>query len=219
MASQAAPVLHHATTKRGVVWWYVRIPSRLSQARQARKFFRTEPEAIRFAASLARQGASLAGAFLKFSEREKAVILRCVARVGGVDNLERAADAFALRRPLGSKPLGGVMDELLQLKVQSGKRPRYIEALTSSFKRFCVRDKHSGRLTMPGYDALNDLLGAIDPAAYAQALTAFLQAHAGLLPRSLALDGKSVGNGRCGLIHHAVPSRRRTPRRHDGGPR
>ena len=28
-----------------------------------------------------------------------------------------------------------------------------------------VRDKHSGRLTMPGYDALNDLLGAIDPAA------------------------------------------------------
>jgi hypothetical protein len=63
-----------------------------------------------------------------------------------------------------------------------------------------VRDKHSGRLTMPGYDALNDLLGAIDPAAYARALTAFLQTHAGLLPRSLALDGKSVGNGKCGLI-------------------
>lgn len=63
-----------------------------------------------------------------------------------------------------------------------------------------VRDKHSGRLTMPGYDALNDLLGAIDPAAYARAITAFLQAHAGRLPRSLALDGKSVGNGRCGMI-------------------
>jgi hypothetical protein len=63
-----------------------------------------------------------------------------------------------------------------------------------------VRDKQSGRLTMPGYDALNDLLGAIDPAAYARALTAFLQAHAGLLPRSLALDGKSVGNGKCGMI-------------------
>jgi len=63
-----------------------------------------------------------------------------------------------------------------------------------------VRDKHSGRLKMPGYDALNDLLGAMDPAAYARALTAFLQAHAGLLPRSLALDGKSVGNGKCGMI-------------------
>ncbi len=64
----------------------------------------------------------------------------------------------------------------------------------------CVRDKQSGRLTMPGYDALNDLLGAMDPAAYARALTAFLQAHAGRLPRSLALDGKSVGNGKCGMI-------------------
>jgi hypothetical protein len=63
-----------------------------------------------------------------------------------------------------------------------------------------VRDKQSGRLTMPGYDALNDLIGAIDPEAYGRALTAFLQAHAGLLPRSLALDGKSVGNGKCGMI-------------------
>ena len=64
----------------------------------------------------------------------------------------------------------------------------------------CVRDKQSGRLTMPGYDALNDLLGAINPAAYARALTAFLQAQAGLLPRSLALDGKNVGHGKCGMI-------------------
>jgi hypothetical protein len=32
------------------------------------------------------------------------------------------------------------------------------------------------------------------------AVTAYLQAHAGLLPRKLALDGKSVANGRCGMI-------------------
>lgn len=63
-----------------------------------------------------------------------------------------------------------------------------------------VRDRESGRLRMPGYDALNDLLGAIDPQAYARALTGWLQANAGLLPRSLALDGKSVGNGRFGMI-------------------
>jgi hypothetical protein len=62
------------------------------------------------------------------------------------------------------------------------------------------RDKQSGRLKMPGYDALNDLLAAVDPEAYARALTAWLQANAGVLPRSLALDGKSVGNGRCGMI-------------------
>jgi len=63
-----------------------------------------------------------------------------------------------------------------------------------------VRDKQSGRLKMPGYDALNDLLAAVEPQAYAQALTSWLQANAGVLPRSLALDGKSVGNGRCGMI-------------------
>jgi hypothetical protein len=35
----------------------------------------------------------------------------------------------------------------------------------------CVRDKQSGRLRMPGYDALNDLLGAIDPTAYARLMS------------------------------------------------
>jgi hypothetical protein len=63
-----------------------------------------------------------------------------------------------------------------------------------------VREKPGGGLKMPGYDALNDLLAAIEPAAYARALSAWLQAHAGLLPRSLALDGKSVGHGKCGMI-------------------
>ena len=63
-----------------------------------------------------------------------------------------------------------------------------------------VREKKSGRLKMPGYDAINDLLNKIDPAAYASALTAWLQANNGLLPRSLALDGKSIGNGKCGMI-------------------
>ncbi|MSU86025.1 MAG: transposase family protein [Pedosphaera sp.] len=80
---------------------------------------------------------------------------------------------------------------------------RRVACLTQNQRQalgLCVRDKHSRRLTMPGYDALKDLLGAIDSAAYAHALTAFLQAHAGLLPRSLALDGKSVGNGKCGMI-------------------
>ena len=63
-----------------------------------------------------------------------------------------------------------------------------------------VRDKQTRRLKMPGYDALNDLLAAVEPTAYARALTAWLQANAGVLPRSLALDGKSVGDGRCGMI-------------------
>ncbi len=63
-----------------------------------------------------------------------------------------------------------------------------------------VRDKKSGRLKMPGYDALNDLFNALDPHAYSQALTEWLQANSGILPRSLALDGKSIGDGKCGMI-------------------
>lgn len=63
-----------------------------------------------------------------------------------------------------------------------------------------VCDKASGRLKMPGYDALNDLFNAIDPHAYAKALTAWLQENNGLLPRSLAIDGKHIGDGKCGMI-------------------
>jgi hypothetical protein len=64
-----------------------------------------------------------------------------------------------------------------------------------------VREKDgSGRLKMPGYDALNDLMNKIDPNAYAEALTRWLQQNQGSLPQSLALDGKSIGNGKCGMV-------------------
>lgn len=63
-----------------------------------------------------------------------------------------------------------------------------------------VRDKRSKRLKMPGYDALNDLLACVDPVAYAKVLTRWLQSHQGVLPRSLAIDGKSVGDGSFGMI-------------------
>ena len=58
----------------------------------------------------------------------------------------------------------------------------------------------SGRLKMPGYDALNDLINNIDPVAFATALTRWLQDNQGILPQSLALDGKSIGNGKTGII-------------------
>jgi len=47
---------------------------------------------------------------------------------------------------------------------------------------------------MPGYDALNDFVNGVDPQQLAKALNAWLAAHQGLLPRSLALDGKEVGH-------------------------
>ena len=63
------------------------------------------------------------------------------------------------------------------------------------------RDKKSGRLTLPGYDAINDLVNAIDPASLAMALNAWLREHADLLPKSLSLDGKDLGSkGQLGAI-------------------
>jgi hypothetical protein len=58
----------------------------------------------------------------------------------------------------------------------------------------------SQRLKMPGYDALNDLIHKLDPKAYASALNGWLQATTGILPRSLASDGRSVGDSKCGMI-------------------
>jgi hypothetical protein len=55
------------------------------------------------------------------------------------------------------------------------------------------REKKSGRLKMPGYDALNDLVNAIDPLALARALNAWFAAHGDGLPKTLSLDGKDLG--------------------------
>jgi len=53
---------------------------------------------------------------------------------------------------------------------------------------------------MPGYDCLNDFMNQLDPQEFAQVLTEWLQANQGTLPASLAIDGKSIGNGKAGMI-------------------
>jgi hypothetical protein len=55
------------------------------------------------------------------------------------------------------------------------------------------RDK-SGRLAMPGYDAINDVINAIDPDKLAAALNTWLVANHDNLPQSLAIDGKDLGH-------------------------
>jgi hypothetical protein len=58
-----------------------------------------------------------------------------------------------------------------------------------------IRREPSGRLIMPGYDAINDLINAIDPKELAAALNAWLDANNDTLPKSLAIDGKDLGHG------------------------
>jgi hypothetical protein len=63
------------------------------------------------------------------------------------------------------------------------------------------RDKRSGRLVLPGYDAINDMVNAVDPVSLATALNAWLREHGDLLPKSLSLDGKDLGSkGQLGAI-------------------
>lgn len=71
------------------------------------------------------------------------------------------------------------------------------------------RCKKSHLLVMPGYDALNDLLNAVDPVSLAATLNQWLLTNSDLLPKTLAIDGKDLGGkGKLGAIvtlcHHAT---------------
>lgn len=63
------------------------------------------------------------------------------------------------------------------------------------------RSKATGRLTMPGYDAINDLVNKIDPKSMASAINNWLIEHSDSLPKTLAIDGKDLGGkGQLGSI-------------------
>lgn len=69
------------------------------------------------------------------------------------------------------------------------------------------RDKKSGLLKLPGYDALNDIVNQVNPNSLALGINQWLAAHSDLLPKSLAIDGKDLGGkGKLGAIvslcHH-----------------
>jgi hypothetical protein len=63
---------------------------------------------------------------------------------------------------------------------------------------------------VPGYFVYRDLLRTLDLDAFASALTNWLQAHAGQLPRTLAMDGKVIRE-KLGLIVTLVDAGEGTP--------
>lgn len=95
----------------------------------------------------------------------------------------------ALGLLMGGRDMKGIWGKVVKLS----QRQREMIGLK-------VRSKNSGLLRMPGYDCLNDFMNKLDPQAFAVVLTKWLQANQGTLPASLALDGKSIGNGRAGMI-------------------
>lgn len=62
----------------------------------------------------------------------------------------------------------------------------------------------------PGYFVYRDLLRALDLDAFARVLTTWLQAHAGQLPRTLAIDGKTIRD-HLGLVVTLVDTEEGTP--------
>ena len=61
------------------------------------------------------------------------------------------------------------------------------------------RRKDGSYRPIPSYSAFYNLLGQLDPGEYARALTAWMSAHEGTLPRQLAVDGKFLSNA-LGLV-------------------
>jgi hypothetical protein len=69
------------------------------------------------------------------------------------------------------------------------------------------RDKKSGLLRLPGYDALNDIINQVNPNSLARAINQWLAAHSDISLKNLAIDGKDLGGkGKLGAIvtlcHH-----------------
>ena len=95
----------------------------------------------------------------------------------------------ALGLMMGGRDMKSIWSKVL--KLSQGQRERI---------GLKVRSKKSGLLKMPGYDCLNDFMHKLDPQDFAMVLTSWLQANQGTLPASLALDGKSIGDGKLGMI-------------------
>ena len=63
------------------------------------------------------------------------------------------------------------------------------------------RHSVSGKLLLPGYDALNEIVNQVDPPALAWVINQWLAANSDLLPKSLAPDGKDLGGkGKLGAL-------------------
>lgn len=105
------------------------------------------------------------------------------------------------RHPKGRRHPHSAMLSLIALGLLQGARNakdiwRKVAPLNQAQRAaigLTVREKTPARrLKMPAYDALNDLLGVIDPKALSSTLSGWLSQRHGSLPRSLALDGKDI---------------------------
>lgn len=91
---------------------------------------------------------------------------------------------------------------LLAGKVHLAEIQRFGTRLSQSQRKAlgCWPKKGTPFYPVPTYTVLRDLLIALDLAAFADALTRWLQRQAGRLPASLALDGKTIRDHLGGIV-------------------
>jgi hypothetical protein len=108
---------------------------------------------------------------------------------------QRVVDPRAENRkfPLSSL-LAFIAMALLAGRKNLAEIQRYGQFLTPAQRRWLDWPLKKGTRVRvaPSYKALYNLLGKLDPHAFAEAMTSWLQHHHGRLPRALAVDGKWV---------------------------
>lgn len=113
------------------------------------------------------------------NRRHRLPTVLTIVAMGILMGLHRPADFLRLAQQLGAR-----QREALRYWLPPGRRTRQA----------------------PGKDAFYELLDRLDPHLFAAALTAWLGAHHGQLPRALALDGKTVSD-RCAQVISLVDQR------------
>ncbi|WP_026195735.1 transposase family protein [Verrucomicrobium sp. 3C] len=96
-------------------------------------------------------------------------------------------------------PVGSVLT-LIAMALLAGRREiaeiaRFATSLTQPQRRrlgLPLKKGTGGFHPVPGYSVFYQVLTRMDPEAFASRLTDWLQAHSGLLPQALAMDGKMI---------------------------
>jgi site-specific recombinase XerD len=135
----------HSVVRKKQVRWRVIIPADLNGGKVgAARYFKLKTDATAYARDLESQRGGNTTEFLNLPQVTQAAVIRALNRLNGdAGRIEEAVDFFLRMRPATSsgKLVPDVVTECVAQKEASGKRARYVVALSSTLARFA--DAHS----------------------------------------------------------------------------
>jgi len=134
----------HLVIRKGKDRWRVIIPADMNVGKVgAARYFKIKTDATAFARDLETTRGGNTGDFMNLPQSSQATLIRTLQRMDGdADRVEEAVDYFLRMRPVSSgKLVPQVVAECLEQKAASGKRARYLIALSSTLERFA--DAHT----------------------------------------------------------------------------